>query len=147
MVIDLMSQTGVVMNTKMLAERYLLPLEFLAKVLQMLAKSGILISKGGPRGGYMLARGAEEVTMAEVIEAVEGPIHLSRCEEEPCDQMQCCTVRLPLLQLEKDIVNYLKSITVAHLYRGGNGNISFGQGGEISRLGYPLHTENAGRPC
>ena len=106
---------GGVANTKMMAETHRIPLELLAKILQMLSKSGILISKGGPKGGYLLAREANAITLAEVIEAVEGPIHIIRCEDEDCAQIACCTVREPLTRIEGHIVAYLASTTVAQL--------------------------------
>ncbi len=51
---------------------------FLAKVFQVLTKAGIVKSRRGIKGGFTLARGAGEITMKEVIEAIEGPINLCR---------------------------------------------------------------------
>ncbi len=62
-----------------------LPREFLAKILNKLVSSGILVSIQGSNGGYHLARPARGVSFLDVIEAVEGPLHLSLCTEpEKC---------------------------------------------------------------
>ncbi len=55
-----------------------IPPLFLAKVFQALTKAGIVKSHRGIKGGFTLARGASEITMKEVIEAIEGPISLNR---------------------------------------------------------------------
>jgi len=57
-----------------IAKEYGIPLEYLLKILQQLVRGGVLRSKRGPRGGFTLARPAEEITMLEVIESVDGPL-------------------------------------------------------------------------
>ncbi len=59
---------------KKISEAYDLPLEYLLQITQQLAKSGILTSKKGPRGGSNLARPAKEITLLEIIEAIDGPV-------------------------------------------------------------------------
>jgi Rrf2 family transcriptional regulator, iron-sulfur cluster assembly transcription factor len=56
---------------------------FLAKVLQILTKAGVVKSRRGVKGGFLLARSAGEITMKEVIEAIEGPIALNRDKISP----------------------------------------------------------------
>jgi len=110
-------EMDVVANTKTLAEVYNIPSELLAKIMQMLARDGVLKSKSGPKGGYVLTRSADQITIAEVIEAVEGPIRIIRCEDDECAQMERCTVRLPLMKIERKIVAYLDGVSVAQLYQ------------------------------
>jgi Rrf2 family protein len=64
---------GLVMAKK-ISEAYSLPAEYLLQVMQKLVRAGILISKKGPRGGSNLARPAKEITMLEIIEAIDGPV-------------------------------------------------------------------------
>ena len=64
---------GLVMAKK-ISEAYDIPTEYLLQVMQKLVKSGILTSKKGPRGGFNLARPAKEITMLEIIEAIDGPV-------------------------------------------------------------------------
>ena len=112
-------EADAIANTKALAEIYSIPSELLAKIMQMLAKNGVLKSISGPKGGYLLARSADRITVAAVIEAVEGPIRIIRCEDGECAQMERCTARLPLMKIEQKIVAYLDSVSVAQLYQDG----------------------------
>ncbi|OHB60175.1 MAG: hypothetical protein A2Y12_13405 [Planctomycetes bacterium GWF2_42_9] len=56
-----------------IAAKYNMPLEFLLKILQYLVRAGILNSKRGPRGGFTMGKPAEEVTLLDIFEAVDGP--------------------------------------------------------------------------
>ncbi len=66
-----------------ISKEYNIPLEYLLKILQQLVRANVLRSKRGPRGGFFLARPAENITMLEVIEAVDGPLmgHLHLAEQ------------------------------------------------------------------
>ncbi len=66
-----------IVNTKEIAEEYNIPVELLAKVLQTLAKSGLIESHNGPKGGYLLAKEAGAITIAQVLEAIEGPLGIT----------------------------------------------------------------------
>ena len=57
-----------------IAKEYNIPLEYLLKILQQLVRANVLNSKRGPRGGFSLARSPREITMLEIIEAVDGPM-------------------------------------------------------------------------
>ena len=56
------------------SKEYDIPLEYLLKILQQLVRVNVLRSKRGPRGGFFLARKPEEITLLNIIEAVEGPM-------------------------------------------------------------------------
>jgi Rrf2 family protein len=58
-----------------ISKEYGIPLEYLLKILQQLVRANVLRSKRGPRGGFFLARPAESITLLEIIEAVDGPLH------------------------------------------------------------------------
>ena len=68
-----------------------IPLKFLEKILQNLVNSGLLSVTYGPKGGYRLARSADEITFWDVIKAVEGPPRINRCigEAPECDDDDC----------------------------------------------------------
>lgn len=57
-----------------ISEEYGIPLEYLLKILQQLVRAGVLRSKRGPRGGFSLARRAEDITLLQIVEAVDGPL-------------------------------------------------------------------------
>ncbi len=65
--------SGPVMAQKV-AKEYTIPAEYLLKILQQLVRANVLRSKRGPRGGFFLARDAEDITLLNIIEAVEGPM-------------------------------------------------------------------------
>ncbi|WP_399894392.1 Rrf2 family transcriptional regulator [Streptomyces sp. BBFR51] len=67
-----------------LAEAHGLSPSYLNKQLQLLAKAGLLISVPGPRGGFSLAKPLEDVTLLEVVQAIEGTARLFHCEEIRC---------------------------------------------------------------
>ncbi|NLW83673.1 MAG: Rrf2 family transcriptional regulator [Phycisphaerae bacterium] len=65
-----------------ISKEYNIPLEYLLKILQQLVRANVLRSKRGPRGGFFLSRTADNITLLEVIEAVDGPLmsHLHLAE-------------------------------------------------------------------
>lgn len=113
---------GRVVNTKEIAEEYNIPLELLAKVLQTLAKHGMIESHNGPKGGYLLARSARELTIAQILESIEGPLGLTDCshekEGELCLQLQHCTIRTPLLKVQDSIFQLLNNMTLQDMMGG-----------------------------
>ncbi len=111
-----------VVKTKEIAEEYHIPLELLAKVLQTLAKHGMIESHNGPKGGYLLAREAATITIAQVLEAIEGPLGITDCSHEregvPCTQMDYCNIRTPLFKIQDSIYQLLNSMTIEDLMGG-----------------------------
>ena len=99
-------------NTKEIAHQYNIPVELLAKVLQRLAKNGLITSQNGPKGGYLYWKA---VTIADVINAIEGPIGITDCLHEPdeqCQQLETCNIRTPLQFIQASIVQLLESMTI-----------------------------------
>ncbi|MGB8657889.1 MAG: Rrf2 family transcriptional regulator [Candidatus Zixiibacteriota bacterium] len=72
-----------------------LPEKFLAKIFQNLSRSGLIRSHRGARGGFSLARPAEQITVKELLESVQGPIHFTKClsDLEYCDRREICELR------------------------------------------------------
>jgi len=64
---------GIVLS-QTISKEYNIPLEYLLKILQQLVRANLLRSKRGPRGGFVLAKAANKITMLEIIEAVDGPM-------------------------------------------------------------------------
>lgn len=79
-----------------IAEGEKIPREFLAKILKDLTRGGILVSYQGVKGGYAMAREPKEVSFLNVIEAIDGPIHLNLCTEPDgcrCEQYNTCDIK------------------------------------------------------
>jgi Rrf2 family protein len=104
-------------SAREIAEQYEIPLELMAKVLQRLVRHGLLASHQGTRGGYQLARAPEWISVADVIQAIEGPVAVTACsvEDEQCDQYARCNVRDPLWRVRARILAALGECTVAEL--------------------------------
>jgi len=104
-------------SARELAETYDIPAELLAKVLQKLVKGKFLESQQGIRGGYALARPAASMSVADVIQAVDGPLMVTACSEDDdsCDQYAKCNIRDPLWRIKDRIVATLAATSVAEL--------------------------------
>lgn len=104
-------------SAREIAEQYDIPVELLAKVLQRLVREGLLVSHQGTRGGYLLARTAAHISIAEVIAAVEGPLTVTACatEETTCDQYAKCSIRDPLWRIKDRIVAALATCSLAEM--------------------------------
>lgn len=113
---------GRVVNTKEIAEEYNIPLELLAKVLQVLSKSGLIESLNGPKGGYLLARNVREITIAQILESIEGPLAITDCSHEKegdyCMQREHCNIRTPLLKIQDSIYQLLNNMTLGDMMGG-----------------------------
>ena len=109
-------------NTKEIAEEYNIPLELLAKVLQTLAKNALIESHNGPKGGYALARRAHQITIAQILESIEGPLGITDCSHEKdgeiCMQRENCHIRTPLLKVQDSIAQLLNSMTLQDMMGG-----------------------------
>jgi Rrf2 family protein len=104
-------------SAREIAEAYDIPVELLAKVLQRLVRRGLLVSQQGTRGGYALARSAAEISVAEVIEAVDGPLAVTACSEhaEQCEQYSKCNVRDPLWRIKDRILSALAACSLLEI--------------------------------
>lgn len=107
-------------SAKQIAELYGVPLPLLSKVLQKLARDGFLESLQGTNGGYRLARPSDEISVLDVIHAIDGPVILTSCfhDDQECDHTNNCTVREPLRKVHEAISNLLASITIADITTG-----------------------------
>jgi FeS assembly SUF system regulator len=106
-------------SAREIAEQFDIPIELLAKVLQRLTSRGLLTSQQGTRGGYQLARAATGISIADVIQAIDGPVAVTACSAhaDRCGQFAKCNVRDPLWKIREIIVSALRATTVSELAR------------------------------
>ena len=104
-------------SAREIAEQYDIPIELMAKVLQRLARSGLLTSHQGTRGGYTLARPTESISVADIIQAIDGPLTVTACstEDEQCEQFTKCNVRDPLWRIKDRILTALSTCSLAEI--------------------------------
>lgn len=110
---------GAVVSTKDLAERYHLPSELLGKVLQALARSGMIEAVQGAKGGYRMNRALATICLGDVIECIEGPVKLTRCVGDPgcCDQFHGCNIKEPLMDVHRQLQTFIHGLSLGSLQR------------------------------
>ena len=104
-------------SAREIAEQYGIPTELMAKVLQRLVRRGLLASHQGTRGSYRLARQPASISVADVIQAIDGPVTVTACstDESLCEQYSKCSVRDPLWRVRERILAALGECTIAEL--------------------------------
>ena len=105
-------------SAREIAGLYDIPIELLAKVLQRLVRRGLLASHQGTRGGYQLVRSPSQISVADVIQAIDGPVTVTACstdEGQQCEQFAKCNVRDPLWRVREKILSALGECTIAEL--------------------------------
>src|SRR5712692_88541 len=117
MAVQYMASKGTprIVNTKEIAEEYNIPVELLAKVLQKLGKKGLIVSQNGPKGGYLLAKSSDSISLLSIIQAIEGHIGITECyhnEDSHCMQMARCNIRTPLRNIQNSIYSLLDSMSI-----------------------------------
>jgi Rrf2 family protein len=104
-------------SAREIAEQYDIPIELMAKVLQRLVRMGLLTSQQGTRGGYALSRPSGTITVADVIQAIDGPFTVTSCstEDSTCEQYGKCSIRDPLWRIKERIVAALGTVSLAEM--------------------------------
>jgi len=104
-------------SARELAEAYDIPAELLAKVLQSLVRGGLLASHQGIHGGYGLSRSSDLISVADVIQAIDGPLTVTACSDtdHSCDQYAKCNIRDPLWRIKDRIISALSATSVTDL--------------------------------
>ncbi len=101
-----------------IADQGSLPLPTVAKLLNGLARAGIVASHRGATGGYALGRPASEITVADIVQALEGPIALTACVEgssDPCEVSSLCPMAGNWNKVNQAIRGALASVTLADM--------------------------------
>lgn len=107
-------------SAKDVADAYGIPQEALAKILQRLAKAGLLHSQHGINGGYTLARDPDTISAFEVIRAIDGPLFITSCVtvRGECGQSDRCNIREPLRKVNSSIEEVLRRIKISEMKDG-----------------------------
>jgi Rrf2 family protein len=88
-----------------------IPPSFLAKIISQLSIAGLLTTSRGARGGVSLARQANEISLLEVVEAIDGPIYLNECvaDNSKCSFEDDCPLKPIWCEAQEELVNRLKA--------------------------------------
>ena len=100
-----------------IAEAYKVSTPLMAKVLQKLAKGGLVAARHGSGGGYTLARAASRITALDVIRAIDGPLFITSCvtSHGECDVHTTCSIREPLRRVNDSILEVLAKVTISQM--------------------------------
>lgn len=103
--------------TSVIAEEQKIPPSFLAKIISQLSIAGLLHTSRGARGGVTLARDAKNITLLEVIEAIDGPIQLNECVGEggECNFDESCPLRPVWCDAQEQLVARLRGSNFAEI--------------------------------
>jgi len=115
--VEIASREGGVSSVSGLTGPLGLPRPYLRKILQALARGGVLKSSRGKGGGFILARPAAAIRLSEVIAVFQGPVRLHDCvyKARLCPDVRTCPLRTTLDRLEADLVAELEALTIADL--------------------------------
>jgi Rrf2 family protein len=100
-----------------IADLYKLSSPLMAKVLQKLAKDGIVFARHGAAGGYSLARPASDISALDAIRAIEGPLFITSCmtSHGACDIATTCSIREPLRRVNDSILDVLANVKISQM--------------------------------
>lgn len=110
------TEKGKPLSIKEMAERQQLPLKYLERLFGLLKKAELVKSRKGTHGGYLLSKPAEEITLKDVMHAVEESHYYSYCRHEKIDQEYCqgisCQLRSFWSAIGTDLENYFSEIRI-----------------------------------
>jgi Rrf2 family protein len=100
-----------------IAELYKMSMPLMAKVLQKLAKVGLVAARHGSSGGYTLGRDASLISALDVIKAIDGPLFITSCmtSHGACDVTTTCSIREPLRRVNDSILEVLGKVTISQM--------------------------------
>ncbi len=107
---------GTITPLSEISEHQQVPEKFLAKIFQSLSKSGLIRSHRGVKGGFSMARKADDVTIREIVENIHGPYYIAKCLQAPdlCDRDQC-PLKLLMIKAQDALLDVFGEHTVADL--------------------------------
>lgn len=116
----LASDPDAVASAAGLAERAGLEAPTVAKVLKPLAQAGLVEAFRGANGGYRLARSAEDISLIEVVEAMEGPLGMTECSVHAgaCGIERSCNVRANWRRINDVVIDALRGVSLAQMLHG-----------------------------
>jgi FeS assembly SUF system regulator len=105
------------LSARRMASETGLPLPMVSKVLKVLTREGLLISHRGVSGGYALSRNPDQITIGDVLSAMEGPIAMTECLERDgdCRQEAVCPVRTNWGRINYAVRGVLDAITIVDM--------------------------------
>lgn len=136
-------ESAPVLSAKSVSEATRLSLPMVSKILKTLVKGGLLASQQGTKGGYRLAKPAARISIAEAIEALEGPLMMTECTGEvpgACKTEHACAVKPHWSKINRAIVASLRGLSLMAMAAPATG-LAFGAAGAGEARFFPLTTK------
>jgi len=104
-------------TVKTIAENSAIPLDYAYKIMRKLGETGITESRLGSQGGFVLKRSPSDITLLDVIEAIQGPVSVSNCVSDPdfCPRHITCKVSPKWAKIQQSMISLLQSTTLASI--------------------------------
>ena len=119
---DLARRGDSIASARELSQSTQVPLPVLTNILHQLLRCGLVVSVMGSKGGYSLARSADEISLAEIIDAIEGPFRLVACcgnmeegDDGFCELVDDCRIREPVRRVHERVRDFLDAVTLAYV--------------------------------
>ncbi|MDU2994671.1 MAG: Rrf2 family transcriptional regulator [Clostridium sp.] len=104
---------GAPLSIKTISKRQNISEYYLEQLFSPLRKAKLITSIRGAQGGYVLSREPKDITVAEIMYVLEGPIEIAECiDGVPCDNLDCCATRLLWAKIKNSIDDVMKSVTL-----------------------------------
>ncbi len=110
---------GEAASARDLADQLDLPLPVLRNILKVMATQGLLTSSRGPSGGYRLAKLPREISLAEIVKVIEGPVQLVKCcptesdgRDHGCQLEDSCLIKLNIGRVHERLMRFLHEVTL-----------------------------------
>jgi len=119
--VHLVDRGGEFVSVREICERYPVPRRLVAEVLKELGRAGLVESQRGVAGGYALARAPEDVTLGEIVSALEGPPGLTSCRTleilkmTECEVEPTCPIRSPIDRVREHLWSVMEATTLRSL--------------------------------
>ncbi|MCL4500076.1 MAG: Rrf2 family transcriptional regulator [Chloroflexi bacterium] len=117
MLVLAMHESDEPMMTKEIAEKQNLPATYLEQLMLTLRKAGLVLATRGAKGGYVLARDPRTISLAQVVEALEGPLDIADCADVPncCQDPSACALKEVFTEANKALYDVFDHMSLAEL--------------------------------
>lgn len=106
-------------RVKEMAKRQAIPIRFLEQVMTSLKQAGLVESYRGARGGYRLKKSAKQISLADIVQSVEGPIAIMECisdkDQGHCDQISVCVIRDIWCDVQNSVIKSLSAVSLENV--------------------------------
>ena len=115
-----LNNSGHYSTAKEISDNYQIPFQLVAKVLQNFAKKNLAISSQGAKGGYRLNKSPDDISLNDIITAVENKYKLTKCmqdelNDDNCIHLDCCKIRDPLIGIQMKIDNVFQKTSLKQI--------------------------------